>query len=399
MFCFVSSPIQALTLNEAYQAALQHSLDRQIEESRLAQKRAETAQTRLGWRPSVTGSAILAHQDGADFAAKEQSTAKISLAQQLYRSATSAKTEASVLSERVQELKRDSVKLDLYSDVAAAYFGWLSAVNDLTIVESQRQTLESRLKEIKSRVRIGRSRPVERLSAEASIATLAAQMEEARSAINSVEKQLVYYLGKSAGIRATQKDTPKRPPLPNLAELIQASQSHPTVRALEATVNQLNQEISAVRAEYMPSLDFNANYFFIRPEPNKDVRWDVALALQVPIYDRGLPSGKIAVLSEKKNEQDLVIRQVKEARVLELEAGFERLSSLLKQISSYERAAELAQKNYSAQSEDYRLGLQTNLEVLQALTAVHESRRARDRAYFDYLTQYHQLIALSGRIP
>ena len=51
------------------------------------------------------------------------------------------------------------------------------------------------------------------------------------------------------------------------------------------------------------------------------------------------------------------------------------------QLDALEKATEAARKNYEAQRRDYRLGLVTNLDALQALTAFRKtSARSTARA-------------------
>ena len=64
-----------------------------------------------------------------------------------------------------------------------------------------------------------------------------------------------------------------------------------------------------------------------------------------------------------------------------------------------EKATDATQKNYEAQRRDYRLGLVTNLDALQALTAFQENQRALDRARYAAKLNHLRLQAASARRP
>jgi outer membrane protein len=69
------------------------------------------------------------------------------------------------------------------------------------------------------------------------------------------------------------------------------------------------------------------------------------------------------------------------------------------QLAALEKATEAARKNYEAQRHDYRLGLVTNLDVLQALTTFQENQRALDRARYTAKIDFFRLQAAAVRRP
>jgi outer membrane protein TolC len=76
---------------------------------------------------------------------------------------------------------------------------------------------------------------------------------------------------------------------------------------------------------------------------------------------------------------------------------YQRLVSELDQLKTLKRASELAEQNYRAQNADYRLGLVTNLEVIQSLNSLQETKRVHDRTYFDAWATLAALEAASGK--
>jgi len=69
------------------------------------------------------------------------------------------------------------------------------------------------------------------------------------------------------------------------------------------------------------------------------------------------------------------------------------------QLAALETAVEATRKNYEAQQRDYRYGLVTNLDVLQALTVYQENERALDRARYTAKLNYVRLQAAAVRRP
>jgi outer membrane protein len=83
----------------------------------------------------------------------------------------------------------------------------------------------------------------------------------------------------------------------------------------------------------------------------------------------------------------------------EVRASYRSVEYDRSQIDALTAATEAALKNYEAQVRDYRLGLVTNLDVLQALTALQQNRRALDRVRFASKLDYVRLEAAAARRP
>ena len=54
--------------------------------------------------------------------------------------------------------------------------------------------------------------------------------------------------------------------------------------------------------------------------------------------------------------------------------------------------------NYALQSEDYRRNLVNNLDVLQAIQGLQETRRNYNQAYYANKRFYWQLLASTGEL-
>ena len=71
----------------------------------------------------------------------------------------------------------------------------------------------------------------------------------------------------------------------------------------------------------------------------------------------------------------------------------------MQQERELQEAMSLSAKNYEQQLRDYRNGLVTNLDVLNALRDLSETRRGHDRLLFEAQMRRVQLDVASGRLP
>src|SRR5690606_15726981 len=81
-----------------------------------------------------------------------------------------------------------------------------------------------------------------------------------------------------------------------------------------------------------------------------------------------------------------------EVRTLHQQA--ELLSS---ELQARESAVKMSDESYQTHQRDYRFGLVTNLEVLDALNLTIDARRERDRSYYSFWTKLasHELAAVT----
>jgi outer membrane protein len=129
------------------------------------------------------------------------------------------------------------------------------------------------------------------------------------------------------------------------------------------------------------------------------VDWDVQLALTVPLYAGGSLQSQVREALSQSTQAELSTSQARRQAEQEIRAVYQSVVFDRSRLVALEKATESARKNYEVQRHDYRLGLVTNLDVLQALTAFQENQRALDRARYIAKLDYLRLEAAAARRP
>jgi len=153
------------------------------------------------------------------------------------------------------------------------------------------------------------------------------------------------------------------------------------------------------RGAHLPSLDLNANRYLERAGSLENVDWDVQLALTVPLYAGGSVQSRVREAQSQSTQAELSVSQVQRQAEQEIRSLHQSVVLDRSQLAALEMATDAARKNYQAQQRDYRLGLVTNLDVLQALTVFQENQRALDRARYTAKLNYLRLQAAAVRRP
>jgi len=395
-----------LTLEEYFAAAMVRSevVATQSELIRQTEERYHQANSAL--RPTVSGIASYKRQDPVSAGASSTSNnpnrdslVKLNATQPLFRGfrefAALRQSKALLDAQNEDYLQASS---QLFKDVVQNFYTILSIEKDLINLDVEISLNRDRENEINSRVRIGRSRPSEVLTIQSAISTLRAQMEQLRGQLG-VEREVFAFLS-GLDSTTTLSDTEVIPAglAPQIAYLSRVP-LRPDVKASQRRVTAAQENMSVAKGAKLPTVDLTANRYLDRSGSLKDSTWDVAVELNVPLYSGGLLQSQVREAISQQSQAELAVSQVTRQAEQEIRALYQSVVYDSAQLDALEKATVAARKNYEAQQRDYRFGLVTNLEVIQALTAFQENQRALDRARYSAKLNFLRLEAAVVRRP
>jgi outer membrane protein len=396
----------ALTLDDYFAAALKRSeaVATQGELIRQAEERYKQANAAL--YPTVNGVASYTRQDpipaGESSTANfpnRQTLAKVTATQPLFRGlrdfAALRQNQALV---SAQNDDYQSARIQLFKDVVQNFYIVLSIEQDLRNLDAEIRLDLDREKELNARVRIGRSRIGEVLTVQSAISTLRAQVQQLQGQLGVARQAFAFLSGLDPATPLRDTETLPASVEP-VDEYLARLALRPDVKANRQRLTAAQENVSVARGAKLPSVDLNANRYLNRTGSLRDSEWDVGVALTVPIYSGGLLQSQVSQAVSQQTQAELALSQVRRQAEQEIRSVHESVVYDQSQLAALEKATEAARKNYEAQRHDYRLGLVTNLDVLQALTAYQENRRALDRARFTAKSDYLTLQAAAVRRP
>lgn len=396
----------ALTLDDYFAAALKRSetVANQVELIRQAEER--YVQARAGLLPTLNGVATYTEQQAIPGApsnsalANRQSQTKLTVTQPIFRGfrefAGLRQTRALIGAQSQDYL---NAQLQLFKDVSQNFYTILSTEQDLRNLNEEIVQNQKREAELNSRVRIGRSRPSEVLTVQSTISTLRAQVELLQAQLRAAREAFAFLSGLDAATPLADIE-----PLPGdagpLSDYLGRIDERPDVRASRERLTAADENVAIARGARLPSVDLNGNYYLERSGGVLgDVNWDFQLALTMPLYAGGAIESQIRTAVSQRTQAELTTGQLQRQAEQEIRSAYEAVSYDRRQLDALTTASDAARKNYEAQLRDYRLGLVTNLEVLQALTAYQENLRALDRERFTAKLNYLTLQAAAARRP
>ena len=396
----------ALSLDDYFQAAVQRSeaIANQTELIHQAEEHYQQASSAL--LPTINGVATYTRQDPLPSSSPQtpsnlssQTVTKLTAIQPLFRGMREyAALRQTQILVTAQNQDYQQALVQLYKDVVQNFYSILTFESDIANFEEEVRLNQQRAKDIQARVKIGRSRQSELLNVQSNISTLRAQIELSRGQLRVAREAFAFQSGlpMDTALQDNQALPEKLEPLPDYLTHVN---SRPDVLGLGQRVSAADENITIARGGHLPTLDLTGNYYFERPSYLDESKWDVQLTLTVPIFAGGSVQSKVREAESQRQQallqQSLVTRQADQ----EVRSLYQSVSSDLAQQTALENATADTKKSYEAQLREYRLGLVTNLDVLQALTSFQQNQRALDRATLVAKNDYLRLQAAAARKP
>ncbi len=398
-----ASAAGALTLDEYFAQALMRSevVATQSELIRQAEERYRQAGAAL--HPTLNGIASYTWQDSGarDVTASptRQPLARIAATQPLFRGfrefAAVRQSQALV---DAQGADYQNARVQLFKDVVLNFYDVLTLEQELKNLDEQFEQYRQREKELADRVRIGRSRIGETLTVQSTVSTLRAQVEQRKTELSAAREVFAFLSGLPAS--TPLYDTETIPADAGALDVYLARMTlRPDVKAAQQRLSAAQENIGVARGAHLPSLDLNANRYLERTGSLENVEWDVQLALTVPLYAGGSVQSRVREAQSQSTQAELGVSQAQRQAEQEIRSMHQSVVLAHSQLAALEMATDAARKNYEAQQRDYRLGLVTNLDVLQALSVFQENQRAFDRARYTAKLNYLRLQAAAVRRP
>jgi outer membrane protein TolC len=397
-----------LTLRECFEKALQQSETLGIREESIRIAEAHYLQALGTVLPHLNVKATETIQDtegafsdgevGRTFTRRSRPEVAVTLKQPLFQGLREFRAlKVSSAEKRKNAFERDRAKQLLFFDVARAYYTVLELEEERRILHSIRGTFLKRIEELKERIRLGKSRESEILTTESQLASLEAEIERVRGSVKTAREMLGFLIGEEAAAKLADEFRVPASVKP-LESYIASLSSRPDLTASHEAVRFAQGRLSYEKGGRLPTVDLEANYYPYRVGFLSDIDWDLLFTLNIPIFQGGATRGRIREAEALLKQSELSRQEGGRRAETDLRQAYHDLATARSREAALRRAEAKAAANYRAQSEEYRLGLVNNLEVLQALRDWQDRRREANLGRYETKLTYLQLLMTSGEL-
>ena len=402
LFSLTFSDQKPFTLSDCFKMAIKHSDTLSEQQDNVKQAQENYEQTMDTMLPTIYGSYAYLRQnpDSVGEALADNTTAKLTGTVPIFRGQKiiNAAKQMESLSLAQQKIYRWGI-CQLYTDVSSVFYSLISTQKAKTLLLKQEKLYNARLAELNQRLQIGRSQKTEVLSFQASLASLQAQIIQIEDQLSSIRGQLSFLLGQSSSsIEVTEtQDTPQ---LDSLDSYYLHIYGRPDIAAisLNVTAAQANLDI-AKETLWWPIADLSADSYLQHPSTYTNMGWDATLQITFPDFITNAQDSKIRQAVDMLHQAQTQLFDAKRQARLDIETVYNTLHSELLQIQQLEKAVMLSEQNVTALVADYRLGLCTNLDVLQAMNNAISMGLSLNTTRYAFKSNFAKLQSLIAHVP
>jgi outer membrane protein len=126
------------------------------------------------------------------------------------------------------------------------------------------------------------------------------------------------------------------------------------------------------------------------------VNWDIQFLATFPLYAGGSIDSSVRQAASQIHQYELNVSLARRQGDEQIRAFYRTYTADQQQVEALKGSKLANERNLKAELTDYRLGLVTNLDVLNALISYQESERALDTQIFTTKLDYFRLESASG---
>jgi outer membrane protein len=288
--------------------------------------------------------------------------------------------------------------------VAQAYFGILSAADQLATNRSERQAFSAMLTQATVRQQTGVGPRSDVAQAQAFFDATDQSVIDAQNALDDANLALTEIVGpRSDRIAPLREDIPLSSPEPASAEewVLAARRDNFDVRAAQLKVEAASRDISAQRGRGLPSLQLvgGSSKTLQNETFGGDQRLDtIGVAFTWPLFQGGAVASAVrqsrALYHQAQSEFDAAQRDAERqtrAAFRNIESGVQRIAAARRAVASGRDAVEASRRNVE-------FGTGTEFDLLNAQVNYFTAIRAYSQVRYDYLTNVLTLKQQAGRL-
>jgi len=317
---------------------------------------------------------------------------------------------SSKLARQAAEMNLSASEQQVVFEVKQGYFGLLQAIELLAVQAEQVRVSEEDLRRAETLFEI-RSVPLsDVLTARATLASARATMIDRENSVEVARANLSFAMGLRDGTRIEPvRENFAVAPLALTYEqaLERALQNRPDLRSQKYSMLQAREDLKGTRYELLhPTVSMSTGYNwqlsrgeqFQGPEDLflKNYGYSLSMTVSLPVFNRFSTQNSIKSqqLGYRQSMEDL--EQAKRQVALDIRQAFLNIELYSRSIEAQRIAVSAAEESYKLAQERYDLGTGTQLERLQAQSALFAARSDLVQAQFNYHIQLAQLDQAMG---
>jgi outer membrane protein len=288
--------------------------------------------------------------------------------------------------------------------VAQAYFGILSATDQLATNVAAREAFSTLLNQATSRQQTGVGPRSDVDQAQAFYDATEQSVIDARNTLDDANLALTQIVGQHVeGVAPLREDIPLPSPEPAAADdwVVSARQDNFDVRTAQLNMEAAQRDIGVQRGRGLPTIQLTGSGSKITQDDvlGGNQRLDtIGVSFNWPLFQGGAIASAVRQSRALFHRSQSAYESVQRDTERQTRAAFRNIVSGIQRIGAARRAVESGKRAVEATRRNVEFGTGTEFELLDAQNNYYAARRAYDQARYDYLTAVLTLKQQAGRL-
>lgn len=288
--------------------------------------------------------------------------------------------------------------------VASAYFGILSAKDQLATNRSARAAFGALLNQARIRERIGTSPRSEVAQAQAFYDATEQSVIDAQNTLDDAQLALTEIVGPhGADVAALRDNIPLTSPDPASVDewVTSAKQDNPAVRAAMLQAQAQDRDIAVQRGKGLPTLSLNAS----TSHTWQDLAFGgnqsldaVGISFSWPLFQSGAVSSAVRQSRALYRQAEALYDTAQRDTERLTRASYRGVVTGISRIGAAKRAVESGRESVEASQRNVEFGTGSVFDLLNAQNNYYVAERAYSQTRYDYLTALLTLKQQAGRL-
>ena len=409
----------ALSFEQAIQLAIENNLTTLLARERRNEARGMKQQSLAALLPNVAGAAYqasltenlaaLGFRPGlipgfnSTFVGPFKNfDARVSLAQTILDLTAIRNYQAGRAGVRVAKLQEGLAREQVASATGLIYLEALRADAAVVAAQADVELAQTLLKLAQDQRNAGVATGVDVTRAQTRLAEQEVGLAQAQTTSEQARLNLQRVVGLPLGSSLTLTDQLRftEQPLPAVETAVaQAGQDRREVQVAEEQNRVSRLERQAVGAEYLPSIEFLADYGVSGITPNNSdlPTRSVAVQVNVPIFNGGLTRGRLTAAASRERQSELQLSNIKGQVEEDVRLALTTLRTAATQVRAAVESVMLVKRELEMARDRFKAGVADNLEVVTAQTSFANARDAEVAALAQHNAARLNLAAALGR--
>ena len=311
----------------------------------------------------------------------------------------------------------DAAVQDLIVRTASAYFGVLTADDQLTFAQSNQKALAKQLDQAEQRFKVGLSAITDVQQARANYDSAVAQTIQAQNGVDTARETVAQITGKDFGdLKKLRDDLPLDKPSPdNLQAWVDlALKQSPVLASSQYSLNAARDSVSASRAGHLPTLSASlvrtdtpswgtrSSNFGGIPVASPGNAWSgdttIGVTLSVPLFSGGLVHSQVRQAIYQRDAAQDQLESTRRTVIAGTRNAYRAVLAGISEVEANKQAVISAEKSLEATEAGFEVGTQTIVNVLIAQQAVFQAQGAYSLARHQFVLSGLQLKQAAGEV-